>query len=198
MIPRNLVITVVLMLVVAVAMGVYLARMRHRATQIGAASASARPVAPPVSGPAEQVTLFVAYDDPGMLRAQSVKLRLSAGRQERMQDLLRALIGVYLDKDSPHRLAPGSDIRDAYLVDPGLAVIDLNAAFANGHQSGVLVEELTVASFIETLSANVPGITRVKFLVDGKLRETLAGHADLSQFYDVATAGEMLSKLTQP
>ncbi len=76
-----------------------------------------------------------------------------------------------------------------------MAVIDLNAAFANGHRSGVLVEELTVVSLVQTLSANIPGITRVKILVDGKDRDTLAGHADLSNFYDVPAVAQVVAQL---
>ncbi len=88
-----------------------------------------------------------------------------------------------------------SAIRDVYLVDPGLAVIDVNAAFANGHRSGVLVEELTVASMVQTLSANMAGITRVKFLVEGKERDTLAGHVDLANFYDVSAVNRLAAQL---
>ena len=38
-----------------------------------------------------------------------------------------------------------------YLVDPGVAVIDVNSAFADTHRSGVLVEELTVASYLSVI-----------------------------------------------
>ena len=148
-----------------------------------------------MSGPAEQVSLYVAYDDPGVLLPQRADLPLPENPQQRAQQLLRALLSVYLDKSSPHPLAPTSEIRDVYLVDPGLAVIDLNADFANGHRSGVLTEELTVASLVQTLSANIPGIVRVKILVDGNQRDTLAGHADLSGEYDVGKVGQMVSEL---
>jgi len=50
---------------------------------------------------------------------------------------------------------------------------------------------MTVTSLIETLSANLPGIARVKFIVDGKERETLAGHADLMSFYEVSAVHEL-------
>jgi hypothetical protein len=89
----------------------------------------------------------------------------------------------------------GGDLRAIYLVTPGIAVIDLNSAFANGHRSGVLEEELTVTSLIQTLNANVPGILRVKILVDGNDRETLAGHADLSDFFDAAAVAQLASQL---
>jgi hypothetical protein len=148
-----------------------------------------------VQGPTEQLTLYVAYDDPGSLRAQGASIPLPAGRQERAQELLRALLGLYLEKSSSHPLGPGAEIRDVYLVDPGLAVIDTNDAFADGHRSGVLEEELTVASMVETLAANIPGINRVKILVGGKERETLAGHADLTGFYDVSAVNQLVGEL---
>jgi spore germination protein GerM len=82
-----------------------------------------------------------------------------------------------------------------FLVDPGVAVIDLNAAFANTHRSGVLVEELTVASLIHTISANIPGILKVQILVEGNERDTLAGHADLSSYYDVSLVNQLAVQL---
>ena len=66
------------------------------------------------------------------------------------------------------------------------------AAFADSHPSGVLVEELTIASIVDTLNANDPQITRVKILVDGKERETLAGHADLRRFYLASGIGQVM------
>ena len=194
MIPRHLLIAVSVMVAVALGMGFYAWRMRggiHRSET----PASTQPVAPPAAGPTEQATLYAAYDDPGILRPRTVRIPLPAGRQERAEELLRALIDIYLDKASPHVLAAGSEIRGVYLVDPGLAVIDLNSAFANGHRSGVLVEELTMASLVGSLSANIPGITRIKILVDGKERDTLAGHIDLTNFYDAASVNQLVAQL---
>jgi hypothetical protein len=154
-------------------------------------------VAPPSSGSTEQVTLFVAYDDPGVLRSQSVSVPLASGRQQRAEGLLRALIGVYTAKNSPHPLAVGSDVRDVFLADPGIAVIDLNSTLVDSQVSGVLSEELTITSMIQTLATNISGLTRVKFLVDGKERDTLAGHADLSDFYDVSQINDQVKELSQ-
>jgi hypothetical protein len=110
---------------------------------------------------------------------------------------VQALLVRYLDRQSTHPLPARADVRDVYMVDPGLVVIDLNSAFADGHRSGILVEELTVASLSETLAANLPGINRVQFLVDGKQRDTLAGHADLSGYYDSGAISSLTQKLQQ-
>jgi hypothetical protein len=194
MIPRHLYFAVTVLLLAVLGMSLYAWHIRGRAAA-PAFSLDTRPVVPPVAGPTEQVTLFVAYDDVGVLHAQSARIPLPSVRQQRAEELLRALLALYLDKSSPHPIPPGSDVRSVYLVDPGLAVIDLNAAFADGHRSGVLEEELTVASLIQTLSANLPGILKVKILVDGKERQTLAGHADLSNFFDVSAINQLTTQL---
>jgi hypothetical protein len=195
MIPRHLIIGVAVLLAIAFGMGFYVWRMRSRVDRSEVSAVNTQPVAPPVSGSNEQVVLYVAYDDAGVLRPRPVRIPLPAGRQERASEILRALLNLYLDKVSPHPLGPGSQVRDVYLVDPGLAVIDINAAFADGHRSGVLVEELTVVSLIQTLSANIPGVTRVKILVEGNERDTLAGHADLSNFFDVPAVTQVVAQL---
>ncbi|HXY09050.1 MAG TPA: GerMN domain-containing protein [Terriglobales bacterium] len=196
MIPRQLMIAVTALGIMASGMSLYVWRMRGTVAQTAAITPNTQPVAPPAAGPTEQVTLYVAYDEGGMLRARPARIPLPNGRQERAEELLRALVGIYLGKSSPHVLGAGSEIRGVYLADPGLAVIDLNAAFANGHRSGVLVEELTLASLLATLSANIPAIARVKILVDGKERDSLAGHVDLTAFYDVSRVNQLVTQLT--
>jgi hypothetical protein len=195
MIPRHFFIAVAILLLAALGMSAYVWHMRRRAAATPVATADSRAVVAPAAGPTERVTLWVAYDDIGVLRAQSAQIPLPSVRQERAEELVRALVALYLDKSSPHPLPAGSDVRSVYLVDPGLAVIDLNAALADGHRSGILAEELTVASLVQTLSANIPGILRVKILVEGKQRDTLAGHADLSEFFNVAAVNQLTMQL---
>ncbi len=186
MIPRSLLIAVAVLLALVVSMGIYLRHMRRRAAELESPVADALPVAPPASGPTETVTLYVADDAAGILRARTAQIPLPGGRQQRAEELLRVLLRIYQQPGALHPIVPAADIRAIYLVDPGAAVIDLNAAFADQHRSGILSEQLTVNSLVETLALNVPGIQRVNILVEGKMRDTLAGHADLSNPFDVA------------
>ena len=71
---------------------------------------------------------------------------------------------------------------------PQLAVVNLTGAFAASHPSGIETETLTVLSICGTLHANLPRVAQVRFLVDGKPRATLAGHADLTRTYLAADA----------
>lgn len=194
MIPRHLKIGVAVLLVAVLGLSTYVWRLKRHAARAPVAAEPAH-VAPPPTGPKEQVTLYVAYDDPGILVARGASIPLPQGRQERAQEVLQVLLARYLEEDSPHPIPAGSEIRNVYLVDPGMAVIDTNAALADRHRSGILVEELTVISLVQTLSANVPGINRVKILVDGKERETLAGHADLTNLFDTANVQQVAEQL---
>ncbi len=184
MIPRHLQIAIVLLLVLVFGGGFYILRLRSKAEADARRAADSRPIAPPVAGPAQPVNLFLAYDDDGVIRPVRVEVPLPEEPSLRAREVLRALIGEYLKKPSSHPLGEGADVRDVYLL-ADAAVVDTTAAFANGHRSGILVEQLTMLSLVETLSTNVPGIARVKVLVDGQERDTLAGHADLGAFYDV-------------
>jgi hypothetical protein len=195
-IPRHLIIAFAILLAAALGLSLYALHIRkNAAAPLPAAAVDTRPLAPPVAGPSERVVLFIARDDDGTLRGESAQIPMPSGRQQRAEELLRALLSIYLDKSSPHPLGPGSDIRSVYLVDPGVAVIDVNSAFADTHRSGVLVEQLTVASLIQTIAVNTPNLLKVKILVDGKERDTLAGHADLSSYYDIAAVNQLATQL---
>lgn len=195
MIPRHLQIATAVLVAAALALSIYTWHVRKTVVRTPITAVDTRPLAPPVSGPTESVTLFLAHDEDGTLRPEAAHIPMPSGRQQRAEELLRALLSRYLEKDSTHVLGPGSEVRSVFLVDPGIAVIDLNSAFADTHRSGVLVEGLTVASFIHTITANIQGILRVKILVDGKDRDTLAGHADLSSYYDVSAVNQMAAEL---
>jgi Sporulation and spore germination len=166
MIPRHLVIAMAILVIAALSLGLYALHVRKTVRATVLAPTDTRPLAPPVAGPTENVTLFVAHDEDGSLRPEAAQIPMSSGRQQRAEELLRALVSLYL-----------------------------NSAFADTHRSGVLVEELTVASLIHTVSANTPGIVKVKVLVDGQDRDTLAGHADLSDYYDIIAVNQLATQL---
>jgi hypothetical protein len=191
MIPRHFQITVALVLLAILVSGLVIIRMTHKEEAMTLRAAEAAPVAPMVGGKLEHIQLLLAYDEDQALRWRPVDVFLPADRNLRAIETLRSVLAQYLQIPSPHPLAKGTDIKDVYFIGDDTMIVDTTAPFAEGHPSGILLEELTLASLIETLTANVPGITRIKFLVDGKERETLAGHADLMSFYQTAAVHEM-------
>jgi hypothetical protein len=190
-IPRHFQITVALVLLAILVSGVVIIRITHKEEALTEQAADSAPVAPVVGGKQEQIQVLVAYDDDQVLRWRTADVFLPADRGLRARETLRSVLAQYLQTPSPHPLARGADIKDVYFINPETMVVDTTAQFADGHPSGIMLEEMTLTSLIETLTANVPGVTKVKFLVDGKERETLAGHADLMSFYQTAAVHEM-------
>lgn len=193
---RRILLIFAVLLLVALGLAFYALQLKRKVArdeQLAAQQQLAMP--PPVNGPPTAVTLYIASDSEGTLRRTQANVVLPSERTERARAVLRALFGQYLQTSSPHPIGAGADVRDVYLLADDTAVVDTNAAFADAHPSGVLAEELTVASVVVTLHANDNRIERVKILVNGQERETLAGHADLSRFYLASNLGQVVKDL---
>jgi len=187
MIPRNLAITIVVLLAALAGMGLYGWHLRRQAIELLKSSADTKPVAPPASGPTEKITVYVPDDGHGDLVRREVTAALPSEPTLRAREIVRVLINQWQEKNSTHPIANNADVKEVFLLDNNkTAIVDVNGAFADQHRSGVLVEELTMASLARTLGANVNGLQQMKLLVDGRERETLAGHADLTDFYNTA------------
>jgi spore germination protein GerM len=184
--------------VVALAMSFYVWQLRNRAVDNSTPSVTPEVIAAPSNATQKQITLWVAHDDTATLKSQSVSIASSPERQRQAEDILRALLEIYVSKGSPHPLPAGAAVRNVYFVESGLVLIDVNSNFASGQTSGILAEELTLSSLVQTLASNIQGISRVKFLVEGKEASTLAGHADLSSIYDLAQYANFARQLTSP
>jgi hypothetical protein len=190
-IPRHFQITIALVLLAILVSGIVIIRITHKEEALTLQAADAAPAAPILNGKQEHIQLLLAYDEDQALRWRPADVFLPADRNLRARETLRSVLAQYLQTPSPHPLPKAADIKDVYFVSEDTMIVDTTAQFAEGHPSGILLEELTLASLIETLTANVPGINKVKFLVDGKERETLAGHADLMSFYQTAAIHEL-------
>lgn len=196
MIPRHVLISFALLLAGIFILGLYMLSLKHGAeSNTTMSSGDPAVLAPPGNTSSEAVTLYVAYDDLGVLRKRTTMAALPGEPPARARAILRTLLREYLQGSSPHPIGSGSDINDVYMVNQSLAVIDLNDTFVEGHRSGVWEETLTVDSMIATLAANMPEIKQVKILVDGKERETLAGHADLITVYDTGVVNQLVQAL---
>jgi hypothetical protein len=74
---------------------------------------------------------------------------------------------------------PGTTLRALYLNAKGEAYVDLSRDIVTAHTGGSLDELLTIYTVVNVLTANLPAVTSVQVLVEGKEVDTLAGHIDL-------------------
>ena len=81
------------------------------------------------------------------------------------------LRGVYVtERDCAEASAPSCQ-RDAF--------VDLSAEARTKHTGGALDELFTIYAIVDAVTVNLPVISRVQVLVEGKEVDTLAGHVDL-------------------
>ena len=73
----------------------------------------------------------------------------------------------------------GTTLRDVFITERGDAFVDLSGDVAAKHPGGSLAEIFTVYTLVNALTVNLPAVTRVQILIDGKEVDTLAGHVDL-------------------
>jgi hypothetical protein len=188
-------------------MGVLLWNQLRRAHDRLLRGEDSAPTQAPQVAPAEQATLMVANDADNTVQPRILTLPLPQNPEARARAVLARLLDLYAAPESTHAVPGGaSAISEVFLIplppangsggpnNPELAVVNLTGAFVGGHPSGLETESLTVLSVCETLKANLPSVTEVRFLVDGQTRATLAGHADLTRTYltnedTAATAG---------
>ncbi len=192
---RRLLVVFAVLALVAVGLGYYALHLRRKVARDAQLASEQQMVTPVGNGPPEPVILYIANDGDGTLGKTTVNVVLPAERSERDRAVLRTLMAQYLKAGSSHPIGEGSDIRQVYLMGDDTAIVDTNSSFADAHPSGVLAEELTVASVVVTLNANDNKVARVKILVNGQERDTLAGHADLRRFYEASNIGQVVKDL---
>ena len=122
-------------------------------------------------------TLFYVSDD-GMSLVQ-VQREVPFGATAAEQ--ARAIVEAQLAPAAPQLSAipPDVTLRDIFITERGDAFVDLSGDVTAKHPGGSLNEIFTVYSIVNALTVNLPAVTRVQILVDGKEVDTLAGHVDL-------------------
>ena len=122
-------------------------------------------------------TLFYVAEDGMTLKG--VQKEVPFG--ESVPDQARAILEAQL-APAPQLLSAipaGTKLRDVFVTERGDGFIDLSGDVSSHHTGGSLDELLTIYTIVDAVTVNLPAITRVQILIDGKEVETLAGHVDL-------------------
>lgn len=180
-----------LMLVACCLMAALLVRIHHHHTRhpIAAPPAVSIPLSQSPAEPRTRITLMMPDDKTGMLDSVTRTLSMPAAKTARARALIEELLASWRAPHSPHPVQASAGVNSVFLLPiPGhprrrLAVVNLNRAFPRAQPSGIEPETLTLLSIIQTLHANLPSVDEIRFLVNGKTRATLAGHASLLRTY---------------
>lgn len=142
-------------------------------------SAVAQPAAPAAEAQKKiTATLFYISDD-GM---SLVPLQREVALAEPVVEQARAIIAAQIaPPEAPLVSAIPADttLRAIYLSERGDLFVDFSSELTSRHTGGSLDEIFTVYSIVNAATVNLPAISRVQILIDGKEADTLAGHVDL-------------------
>ncbi len=121
----------------------------------------------------------------GTLRAVTVDLPLSDDPALRAKQVLNTLLAGPVDPEA-RTLPPDAALLAFYILPDGTGVADFSEAIGTSIPSGIQSEQTAVDSITRTLEANVPQVQRLRILIHGQEVDSLAGHLDLTQTFQVS------------
>lgn len=125
-----------------------------------------------------QVTLFYVSDDGSGLVATRGEALYAGSPSEQARRIIEAAVQPP-PADRQSAIPNGTTVRAVFLTPGGQAYVDLGGTFVSGHSGGSLDEALAVYAIVNALTANLPNVSAVQILIDGRQVDTLAGHLDL-------------------
>jgi hypothetical protein len=169
-------ITTLALVVALLGWGLFVAIPRKYGVPKATTAVPPPPTAP--AGPKIKAELFYVSDDGQQLVALEREVPFGEGTVEQAQQIVAAEVAPVAEPlVSP--VPAGTMLRSVFVTDRGEAYVDLSHEMTANHPGGTLNEILTVYAIVDALTANLPAITSVQLLIDGKEVATLAGHVDL-------------------
>lgn len=150
------------------------------------------PIAPDTTGARRiQATLFYVSDDGAALVQVVREVPFGATPAEQARHIVEAQVLPPPDGYAS-AIPAGAKVRSVFLGAHGEAYVDLGPEVATGHGGGSSGEALAVFAIVNAITSNLPDVSAVQILVDGKEVDSLAGHIDLRQ--PIRRAGDWIRK----
>jgi hypothetical protein len=130
------------------------------------------------SAPHIKARLFYLSDDGLRLRPEEREVLFGTGTAEQARRIVEAQLEP-VQAPIASAIPDGTTLKELFITDKGEAYVDLSSEVSTNHPGGSLDEILTVYTIVDVLTDNLPAITAVQILIDGKEVDTLAGHVDL-------------------
>jgi spore germination protein GerM len=141
-------------------------------------ASGAAPAAPAPPGRKIKARLFYVADDGTRLTSVERDVAYGEGADDQAREIVAAQIAPVVEP-LVSAIPPGTTLRAVFITKSGDAYVDLSREARAAHPGGTVNELLTVYTIVNALTVNLPAVTAVQVLVDGKEVDTLSGHVDL-------------------
>lgn len=125
-----------------------------------------------------QATLFYVSENGTMLVGTGRSVVYGATPAEQVRRLVEAQLAAP-PQGLVSAIPTGTTVRAVFVTSSNDAYVDLGGTIVTGQTGGSLDEALTVYAIVNAVTVNLPSITGVQILVEGKEVDSLAGHIDL-------------------
>jgi hypothetical protein len=122
--------------------------------------------------------LFYVDEQGTTLRGVEQEVLYGEGTAEQARRIVEAQISP-APPPQVSAIPAGTKLRTIFFTKSGEIYVDLSAELQANHPGGTTNETLTVYALVSALTSNLPAVTSVQILVEGKEVDTLAGHLDL-------------------
>jgi hypothetical protein len=162
----------------------------RRYSRESTASTPAAPAGTAPAAPERKITATLYYIAEDGMSLVGVQREVPFG--EPVVEQARHIVQAQLQAAPPPLAAAipdGTTLRGVYVTERDCdaaaaacqrdAFVDLSVEARTRHTGGALDELFTIYAIVDAITVNLPAISRVQILVDGKEVDTLAGHVDL-------------------
>ena len=139
---------------------------------------AAAPAVPAPPGRRIKARLFYVAENGTRLTSVERDVAYGEGADEQAREIIAAQIAPVAEP-LVSAIPPGTTLRAVFITTTGDAYVDLSREARAAHPGGTVNELLTVYTIVNALTVNLPAVTGVQLLVDGKEVDTLSGHVDL-------------------
>jgi hypothetical protein len=137
---------------------------------------------PPVRNPRPDEPLLVTRYLPA--RGALVPSLVPVLRESDTQAQAREVLNAVLSGENRGPVLSDISLRGFFLASDGTAYVDITVGSQYGSRGSSASEEfLALYSVVNTLTQNFEEIRQVRFLVEGREAQTLAGHVDIARVF---------------
>jgi spore germination protein GerM len=177
---RSIIVIATTFVAIAVSAFIVVLALRRQPAPPAAASAAntSAPAAQVSQGRKIKAQLFYVSDDGMRLVGVEQDVPYAEQPVDQAKEILNAQVAP-VAAPLVSAVPAGTLLRALFLTENGQAYVDLSRDVVTAHPGGSLNEMLTIYTIVHALTFNLPAVTSVQLLVDGKEVDTLAGHVDL-------------------
>ena len=176
---RTALVSVLVVAALAAVWGAFSVARRSYAPATTAGTPAAEPAAPAAAGRKIKATLYHVSEDGLSLVGTEREVPFAEPIVEQARRIVEAQLGTAPAPGLASAIPAGTVLKALFLTVRGDAFIDLSPEVTTSHPGGALNELFTVYAIVDAVTVNLPSISRVQILVDGREVDTLAGHVDL-------------------